>query len=148
MFKKILVPLDIDYPEIAAIVYQNAAKLAEQNDAELKLVNVMPGFGMPIVSSFISEELKTEILNGKKQAMEDFIQKYCKKSVDYVVLTGKNWEEILHLAEHWPADLIVVYHNYQHDLNEVFSGSCSKRVAEHANCSVLWLRNIEEEFDK
>lgn len=142
MFKKILVPVDIDYPEIAAAVYQEAARLAEHNGAEIKLLSVMPGFGMPIVASFINDKLKNEILNSKNQAMQDFIQSHCHKDTSYKVVTGKHWHEILLVAQDWQADLIVVYHNYEHDLNEVFSNSCSKKVAEHAHCSVLWLRNI------
>lgn len=143
MFKKILVPLDIDYPEVAAVLYQKAAELAQQENAQLKLLSVMPGFGMPIVSAYINDELKEEILQSKKKALQDFIQKYSQRPVAYAVAVGKNWEVILHEADHWDADLIVVYHNYQHDLNEVFSGSCSKKVAEHAQCSVLWLRNLD-----
>ena len=58
------------------------------------------------------------------------------------IATGKNWEEIIKAADKWEADLIVVYHNRRSEINEVFSGSCSQRVAEHANCSVLRLRKI------
>ncbi|MEE8541540.1 MAG: universal stress protein, partial [Desulfobacterales bacterium] len=59
------------------------------------------------------------------------------------VRTGKNWEEIIKAADKWEADLIVVYHNRRHEINEVFSRSCSQRVADHANCSVLRLRNVQ-----
>ena len=54
MFKKILVPVDIDYPNAARAVYQKATKIAGFMDAEIKLISVMPGFGMPIVASYLS----------------------------------------------------------------------------------------------
>jgi nucleotide-binding universal stress UspA family protein len=142
MFTKILVPIDVDYPKTAAAVYERAAALAKQSNAEIRLVSVMPGFGMPIVASFISEELRQEAAQNFKHAFEEFIAKYCHKSVPYTIRTGKNWEEIIKAADKWGADLIVVYHNHRREVNEVFSGSCSRRVADQAKCSVLRLRKI------
>ena len=46
------------------------------------------------------------------------------------------------LGEEPAQALIVVYHNRRREINEVFSGSCSQRVSDHANCSVLRLRNV------
>lgn len=142
MFKKILVPIDVDYPETAAVVYQKAVALAEQNNADIRLVSVMPGFGMPIVASYISDEVREEARNRFKESLKQFIQDNCRKPVSSKVMTGKNWEEIIKAADQWNADLIVVYHNRHREINEVFSRSCSQRVADQANCSVLRLRNI------
>jgi len=58
MFNKILVPIDVDYPKTAAAVFKNAAAIAKLSNAEIRLVSVMPGFGMPIVASYISDEVK------------------------------------------------------------------------------------------
>ena len=127
MFKKILVPIDVDYPKTAAAVYNKAAALAQISDAEIKLVGVMPGFGMPIVASYISEELRKEALQKFKAALDGFIRNNCSESVTYTVRTGKHWEEIIKAADKWGADLIVVYHNHRRDVNEAFSGSCSRR---------------------
>lgn len=142
MFKKILLPLDIDYPEIATAVYRNTEAIATCNGAEIKLLGVMPGFSMPIVASFISEELKKETIERYRTSFEEFIKANCKQETPYSIRTGKNWEEIIKAADKWGADLIVVYHNHRRDINEVFSGSCSARVIDHAKCSVLRLRNV------
>lgn len=142
MFKKLLLPLDIDYPKTAAAVYRNTLDLAECSDAEIKLLGVMPGFSMPIVASFISEKLKKETVERYRLSFEEFIRAHCKQETPYSIRIGKHWEEIIKSAENWGADLIVVYHNHRRDINEVFSGSCSARVVEHANCSVLRLRNV------
>ena len=143
MFKKILVPIEVDYPDTAKAVYQKAATLAKQSGAEIKLVSVMPGFGMPIVASYISDEVRKEAEARFKEALEQFIKNNCDKTVSYTIRTGKNWEEIIKAADKWGADLIVVYHNRRRDINEIFSNSCSQRVADNANCSVLRLRNIQ-----
>ena len=142
MFKKILVPLDIDYPDIAALVYRKAAAIASLSGAEIRLVSVMPGFSMPIVASYFSEAMRKEAADKFQAAVEDFIATHCDGNVSYTINVGKNWEEITKAADNWGADLIVVYHNRHREINEVFSLSCSQRVSDNAKCSVLRLRNI------
>lgn len=142
MFKKILVPIDIDYPKTAVAVFKKAAEIAGLSQAEIRVVGVMPGFGMPIVASYISDEIREQAKKRFKESLEKFIRENCDESVTYRVRTGKNWEEIIKAADNWAADLIIVYHNRRRDINEVFSGSCSQRVSDNANCSVLRLRNV------
>jgi len=144
MFNKILVPVDIDYPKTAAIVYQKALKIAGLTGAEIRLISVMPGYTMPIVASFISEEMVKKAKDQVRATLEAFIKDNCQEPITYTIKTGKNWEEIVKSADKWGADLIVVYHNRKREVNEVFSSSCSHRVMENANCSVLRLKNIRE----
>jgi nucleotide-binding universal stress UspA family protein len=143
MFNKILVPLDIDYPDIAAGVYRKARAIALLSDAAVRLVTVMPGFTMPIVASLVPEQARKEVTQRVKAAVEQFVVDYCDPAVTYNLRTGKNWEEIIAEADRWQADLIVVYHNRHREVNDLFSRSCSQRVADHARCSVLWLRNVQ-----
>jgi nucleotide-binding universal stress UspA family protein len=103
----------------------------------------MPGFGMPIVASYISDEVRKEVADRFKESLEKFIKNNCDEPVSFRITTGKNWEEIIKAADKWEADLIVVYHNRRHEINEVFSKSCSQQVSDNANCSVLRLRNIQ-----
>ncbi|MFC1798624.1 universal stress protein [Thermodesulfobacteriota bacterium] len=144
MYKKILVPMDIDYPKTAVAVYQHVAEFATPSGADIRLIGVMPGFGMPIVASYISNETKSEIVNRLKESLEIFIQENCDDSVSFEVRTGKNWEEIIKAADKWGADLIAVYYDRHRDrdMNEVHSKGCARRVSENANCSVLWLRKV------
>jgi len=142
MFKKILVPIDVDYPKTAAAVYNKTAEYAKQINAEIRLVSVMPGFGIPIVASYIPKEVQQEATDRFKESVEQFIQANCEKAVSYRIRTGKHWKEIIREAEKWEAELIVVYYNHRRSINESFSGSCSQQVADHAKCSVLRLRNV------
>lgn len=143
MFKKILVPVDIDYPRTSKAVYDNAVELASLGNAEIRIVSVMPGFSMPIVASFVTDEIKDEAKQHFKDALEDFIQKNCQDSkVTHKVLVGKHYEEILKMADKWEADLIVVYHNRHRSVNEAFSNTCAQKIVKNANCSVLRLRNV------
>lgn len=142
MFKKILVPIDVDYPKTATAVCQKASAIAGANNGEVRLVGVMPGFGMPIVASYVSDEIRNKAAEEFKASMENFIKNNCTETVTYTIRTGKHWEEIIKAGDKWGADLIIVYHNHRRDINEAFSGSCARRVSEHANCSVLRLRQI------
>lgn len=145
MFKKILVPVDIDYPRTARAVYQNAMELASLSNAEIRIVSVMPDFSMPIVASFVTEEVKNEAREKFKEALDEFVQENCSgggPKVSHRVLVGKHYEEILKMADKWEADLIVVYHNHRRPINEAFSDNCARKVVKNANCSVLRLRNV------
>lgn len=142
MFKKILIPIDVEYPDIAAAVYKKAAALAKLSGAQIRLVSVMPGFSMPIVAAYVTKEIRQRAADEFKAALEKFIKENCDHPVSYRIRTGKNWEKIIEAADTWGADLIVVYHNHRQDINEVFSGSCSERVTDNAKCSVLRLRNV------
>jgi universal stress protein F len=143
MFNKILVPIDVDHPETAAAVYRKAATIAKLSGAEIRLISVMPGFGMPIVASYISDDIRKEVTGRFMESLEKFIKDNCDEPVSSRIATGKSWEEIIKAADKWEADLIVVYHNPHHEINEVFSKSCSQQVSDNANCSVLRLRNVE-----
>lgn len=145
MFKKILVPIDVDRPNAAKAVYGCALEIAEQSGAEIKLIAIMPGFGMPIVSSFITDEIRNEALEHFRDELKVFIKENCDESVTHHIRTGKNWKEVVKMAEKWEADLIVVYHNRRREINEMFSRSCALHVYHDAPCSVLRLRNIRED---
>ncbi len=145
MFRKILVPIDVDRPVAAKQVYGYAAQIAKLADAEIKLVSVMPGFGMPIVASYVTDEVRRETMEHVEQALAEFVGENCDDSVTYQVRSGKNWRQIVKLADSWGADLIIVYHNRRREINEVFSHSCSDQVYRNASCSVLRLRGIRED---
>lgn len=143
MFNKILVPVDIDYPKTSKAVYDNAVELASLSGAQIRIVSVMPGFTMPIVASFVTEEIKTEARAQFQKALDDFVAEHCHGGkVSHRILVGKHYEEILKMADKWGADLIVVYHNRRRTVNEAFSQTCAQRVVKDANCSVLRLRNL------
>jgi universal stress protein F len=144
MFNKILVPIDIDYPRTSKAVYDNAAELACQSNAQIRIVSVMPGFSMPIVASFVTEQIKNEAKIHFEETLEAFIKKNCQgeTKVSHKVMVGKHYEEILKMADKWGADLIVVYHNHRRKINEAFSQNCAQKIIKNAECSVLRLRNV------
>ncbi|MCK5313277.1 MAG: universal stress protein, partial [Desulfobacteraceae bacterium] len=92
MFKKILVPIDVDYPKTSKAVYDNAADIAKLSGADIRIVSVMPGFGMPIVASYITEDIKQEAKKEFSKTLKDFTDKNCGGNVSSKVLIGKHYE--------------------------------------------------------
>ncbi len=142
MFSKILVPIDVDRPIAAKAVYDCATDIAKPYNAVIKLIGVMPGFGMPIVGSFISDRVRKEALEHFRGTLKRFVAENCDDSVTFHIRSGKHYEEIVKMAVKWEADLVIVYHNRRRDINEVFSHTCAKHVYRDAPCSVLRLRKI------
>ncbi|MCP4022674.1 MAG: universal stress protein [Desulfobacteraceae bacterium] len=142
MFKKILVPIDVEYPKTSKAVYDNAADIAKLSGAQIRVISVMPGFSMPIVASYVTEEIKKEAYEDFKKTLRKFIDDNCGENVSFKVLTGRHFQVILKDAQKWGADLIVVYHNHRRKINEAFSGTCAQRIIKNADCSVLRLRNV------
>ncbi len=144
MFNKILVPVDIEYPKTSKAVFQNALELATLSGAEIKIVSVMPDFSMPIVASYVTDDIKKEARNQFKTQLDAFVEKNCTGGtrVSHRVLVGKHYDVILKVADKWEADLIVVYHNHRRKINEAFSDNCARKIVKRANCSVLRLRNV------
>ena len=64
----------------------------------MRLISVMPGFGMPIVASYISDDVRQEAYNRFKEAIEHFIAENCDSPLDYTIKTGKHWQEIIKAA--------------------------------------------------
>jgi nucleotide-binding universal stress UspA family protein len=62
-------------------------------------------------------------------------------AVDLVFATGSPAEEILRAAERHRADLIVMGSKGLTGLDRYLLGSVSRKVARHAPCSVLVVRN-------
>jgi len=142
MFKKIVVPIDVEYPRTSSAVYHKAAAIAKQSGAQIRLVAVMPGFGMPIISSYVTDEIKEQLAADFKTALKKFIQENCDEEVQYELVVGKNGESIIKSAEEWGADLIIVYHHHRGKINKAFSALYGQRIYEKASCSVLKLRNV------
>ncbi len=140
MFKKILIPVDIAEPEIAAPALTRAIEMAKVWGGELRLINVqslMPAAFMDYVPADFDAE--------QKQRAEESLA-ISVKSVDLppekvssVVRFGGVYPEILSEAERWGADLIVIG-SHRPAMSTYLLGSNAKTVVRHATCSVLVVR--------
>jgi nucleotide-binding universal stress UspA family protein len=78
-------------------------------------------------------------------AMKIFSQRALKVSSAVPTLEDRPYKVILHEAEVWPADLIVVGSHGRTGFDRFIMGSVSEAVALHAVCSVEIIRQLSQQ---
>jgi universal stress protein A len=143
-FRTILCP--VDFSENSLLAAEYAMTLAEETDAQLRLLHVVsmpPGL----------EELELSLAHVRAQVevdrlrrLEDLIPaealSYC--TVQSAVRTGAVHREILAAADEQPSDLIVLGAHGRGAVDAAFFGSNAARVARGANCPVLVVRQVAQ----
>jgi nucleotide-binding universal stress UspA family protein len=124
MFKKILVPIDIQEPAFADKALAMAVEEAQHHKASLHVMTVLPGFGMPIVASYFPPDAMKRAAQDTKKELQEYVAKKVPADVSKI-----------------KADLIVLHSHLRKHMNRVLLGSCAQRVVEHAHCSVTVLRD-------
>jgi len=142
MFKKILVSVDLDAPFDWDKTYPTALDLAQQWNARLDVMTVVPDFGMSIVGQFfpsgyekqmasmVMDRLRERAANGVPDGM----------TVNHLVGEGNVYEAVLSMAEKRSIDLIVIG-AHRPELRDYLLGPNAARVVRHADCSVLVVRH-------
>ena len=147
---KILIATDGSSYGQAAVDF--AANIVSQPDTtEVKIVSVIEPFAFNEIETLIEET--DEIANLKntaarqadalgKRLAEDFREKFAGTKIDVSneVLGGSAAPAIVEKAEEWNADLIVVGSHGYGFWQRAWLGSVSDRIAHHAPCSVLIVR--------
>lgn len=143
MFKKILIPIDVSREKNAARLCALGADYAEASSADVRLLSVMPDYGMPLVASYFPANAQKELKAEMVATLDKLAQTYFSSQslVTTHLRQGKRAREILKEAREWQADLILVGCRRKASAGgERVMGSCSLGVAERAPCSVLVMR--------
>lgn len=142
MFKKILLPIDMEHTAVAANALTLAMEEAQRSGSKLYVMTVAPGFGTPLVASFFDDstvkKAMKEVARHLKKYVEDNIpEKFHAKSI---VTEGNPAEQILRQARDHDIDLIIIS-GYDTELDQMLLGSCSAKVVRHSKCSVLVVKS-------
>ena len=158
---KILVP--IDYSESSRQALRWAASLAQQYEAQLLLLHVIPkaleeatkqvhtsewvpyrGYAAmsPEADPFCTERVIIDLLEDARTQLYDLVVKEVEGtlSADVQVAVGKPAAEILRVAHEEAVDLIVMGTHGRSGLAKLFLGSVAGRVVAAATCPVLTVR--------
>lgn len=141
MFKKILLPVDLEHPIVAPQACRDAEMIAEKFGAQLHIMTVMPGFTMPMVAAYFPADAQKKAKAEVEARLKEFVAKHVSMKVTTSVAEGKSWREIIKAAKRCRADLIVIPHRRHRKADEILLGSCAERVADRAPCSVLIIRS-------
>jgi nucleotide-binding universal stress UspA family protein len=144
MYKSILVPIDLADPELAKPAIATAMMMADQSDATIRLINVLP-----LTPVMLAEYVPPDFEAQQRKASEDALGIICKETglgpprVSSTVRQGGVHQEILEEAAAAKADLIVMssHRPQRSGIRTYFLGSNAGHVVRYAKCSVLVVRN-------
>lgn len=142
MFKRVLVPIDLNEPDFSKGAIEAAIREARLDEGEIHLMAVMPGFNSPLVAGYFDASAVEKARNAVKEQLKAFAASSVPKDLHYSlsVHEGQPADRIIFQAKHIGADLIVLTAHHRSHLQEVLLGSNASRVVERAACSVLILR--------
>jgi nucleotide-binding universal stress UspA family protein len=140
MFKHILVPIDLQDPELAKPAVETAATLARASGGSVRLVNVLPV--MPVMlAEYVPPDFDAQQRTTAQEAL-DIVARECglqPGQVSTVVRQGGVHHEVIEEAAAIDADLIVMS-SHRPGVRTYFLGSNAGHVVRYASCSVLVVR--------
>jgi nucleotide-binding universal stress UspA family protein len=141
--KKILFPTDFSEGSLNALPY--AVDLAKTYGAKIYMLHVIydiataSGLHIPHVSV---DEMYKELYTSAKKELEKFGADIIKdiKDIEYTVIRGIPYEEILKFSKEKNVDIIVIGTHGRKGLDRVLFGSTAERVVRNSSCPVLTVR--------
>ncbi|MCL4493177.1 MAG: universal stress protein [Nitrospirae bacterium] len=148
LVKRILFPTDFSEGALSALPY--AVDLAKNCGAKLYMLHVVydiataSGLYVPHVSV---DEMYKELEAGAKKELENFglEERRGVKDVEYSVLRGTPYEEILKFARENNVDMIVLGTHGRKGLDRFLFGSTAEKVVRYAACPVLTVRGTQKQ---
>lgn len=139
MYKDILLPVDLDDATPGPL--PAAVELARTYGATLHVMAVMPAFELPMVSQYFPAGHEQRMRDELLARLHAFVAANVPKEVrtQAIVGEGRVYLEILRVAKELKVDLIVIG-SHRPELRDFLLGSNARKVANHADCSVLLVR--------
>jgi nucleotide-binding universal stress UspA family protein len=149
LFKRILCPIDFSECSIAALQY--AMSMAQENDAELVVLYVVPNDLVPLPGQSADDGLdhtisvadffirrEEHVRRLLYEAVPGAVRAYC--AVETMMAHGKPSTEILRLADEHHSDLIAIGVRGRGAADLTVFGSTTQQVVRQAACPVLTIR--------
>ncbi|MBA5762125.1 universal stress protein [Vibrio sp. 404] len=142
MYKKILVPVDLNENGFSDRAVELAVWHAKQSNAELHLLNVLPGMHMSMVASYFPKDAARKMKLDVEKQLQQFAKQHISDDVVYKVhiAEGKAYKTILNYAEKLSADLIIMPSHRRSKIDKALLGSVTSKVVQAAPISVLVLK--------
>ena len=141
MYKKILVPLDLQETTLSVRATTVAQDIAACYKSSITVLTVIPDFGMPLVANFFPEDALKQAENEVHAELKRFVSAHFKhpEAIRAEIDSGSPHKIIVQHAVRQNIDLIVLPATAK-DVSKVFLGSSSTQVVERSPCSVLVVR--------
>jgi universal stress protein A len=145
--KKILVP--IDFSDCAKKALQYAIPFAQQHEAALTLLYVVPtNFAAGEYGAIDYASLEAQMRTDGDKQLATLIAEEVRSKVtaNALIRSGSPAVEIIEVARKLPADLIIISTHGRTGFKHVLLGSIAEDVIRRAPCPVLVVREHEHEF--
>ncbi|MDC0611787.1 universal stress protein [Vibrio sp.] len=142
MYKHILVPVDLNEQGFADKAVQIAVWHAKHSNAELHLLNVLPGIHMSMVSTYFPKDAAAKMKQDVKVQLKEFAEKNIDEDIIYktYVAEGKPYSTILDYAEKLGADLIIMPSHKRSKIDKVMLGSVATKVVQNSPINVMVIK--------
>ncbi|EGR1891159.1 universal stress protein [Vibrio vulnificus] len=139
MYKQILVPVDLNDEGFSDRAVELAVWHARQANAQLHLLNVLPGIHMSMVASYFPKDAAQKMKQDVVQQLKNFADQHIADEIVYKVhvAEGKPYATILEYAEKLGADLIIMPSHKRSKIDKVVLGSVASKVVENSPINVL-----------
>jgi nucleotide-binding universal stress UspA family protein len=141
MYKEILIPIDLAAESSWGKALSTAVALCRTFEARLHVVNVVPDFGLAMVSQYFPEGHEQQMIENANKTLHALVKEHVPDeiAVQCIVASGGIYHEILDAAKRTGADLIVMQ-AHRPELTDYLLGPNAAQVARHADCSVMVVR--------
>jgi len=143
MFKKILLPVDLQETALSDRAVGIASDLADHCGSEIVVLTVIPDFGMPLVANYFPEDAMRQAQADVRNELARFVEDRLGNSkvpVTIDVAQGSPHKVVVHYAARHGIDLIITPSRAK-DIGKIFLGSSATQIAERAPCSVMIVRS-------
>ncbi|HDY7725011.1 TPA: universal stress protein [Vibrio vulnificus] len=139
MYKQILVPVDLNDKGFSDRAVELAVWHARQANAQLHLLNVLPGIHMSMVASYFPKDAAQKMKQDVVQQLKNFADQHIADEIVYKVhvAEGKPYATILEYAEKLGTDLIIMPSHKRSKIDKVVLGSVASKVVENSPINVL-----------
>ncbi|GAB2668922.1 universal stress protein [Vibrio panuliri] len=139
MYKKILVPVDLNENGFSDRAIEIAVWHAKQSNAELHLLTVLPGIHMPMVASYFPKDAADVMKRDVEKQLKQFATKHIDADVVHRVhiAEGKTYKTILKYAEKLGSDLIIMPSHKRSKIDKAVLGSVASKVVQASPINVL-----------
>lgn len=141
MYNKILVALDLQDTPGSEATLQSLNEYITPG-MEVELLSVLPGIQMPLVASYLPENIMEEALDSMRAELTQLAATNLPKGLEVSiwVTAGKTPKRIVARAKEIDADLILIRAVKHGRMEKMMMGSVTAKVVESAGCSVLVTR--------
>ncbi len=149
MFNKILVPVDLSTDDARENAIKNTTKklcqtandLAVKYAGEIRLMSVIPDYGMPLVASYFPDDAQDKLKQEMMQKLEKLAKDYFNVKLSIHLDQGKRIREVLNEIENYQPDLVMIgCRPKQLRGGSHILGSFASGISNRASCSVMIVR--------